>query len=82
MDYENKPSWVPNAANAVYRRFKGQKVKDSEVYRFIIAETPFPKRKAILEHLAKSSPPRIIEVIRPSRSSRGFPDGCLITFSE
>jgi hypothetical protein len=82
IDYENKPTWIPNAANAVYSRFKGQTVKDSEVYRFIIAETPFPKRKAILNHLEEDSPPKIINVIRPSKSSRGFPDGCVITFSK
>lgn len=82
MDYENQPTWVPNAANAVYRKFKGQTVKDSEVYRFIIAETPFPKRKIILSYLEKNSPPKIINVMRPGKSLRGFPDGCLITFSK
>jgi hypothetical protein len=81
MDYENKPTWVPIAANAVYRKFKGQTVKDKKVYQFIIAETPFPNRKAILNELEKSSPPKITNVIRPHKSSRGFPDGCIITFS-
>jgi three-Cys-motif partner protein len=82
IDYENEPTWVPNAANTVYRKFKGQTVKDSEVYRFIVAETPFPKRKVILNYLKQSSPPKITNVERPQKSSRGFPDGCLITFSK
>jgi len=82
IDYANEPTWVPNAANAVYLKFKGKTVLDSEVYQFIIAETPFPKRKAPLYYLEKSSPPKIINVLRPEKSSRGFPDGCSITFSK
>jgi three-Cys-motif partner protein len=81
-DFQDEPSWVPNAANAVYQRFRGKTVSDVEIYQFIIAETPFPKRKAILQYLENSSPPKIIKVSRPQKSTRGFPDGCSITFSK
>lgn len=80
-DFQDAPSWIPNAANAIYKRFRGKTVLDTEVYKFLIAETPFPKRKAILEYLEKSSPPKITNVLRPQKSTRGFPDGCSITFS-
>ena len=81
IDYENEPSWVPSAAGAIYSRFKGKTVSDKEVFDFLIADTPFPKRKAPLYYLAKTSPPKIIEVLLPPGSSRGFPDGCAITFA-
>ena len=82
IDYENEPSWVPNAAYAIYLRFKGKRVLDKAVYQFLIAETAFPKRKAPLYYLAEESPPKIINVWRPSKSKRGFPDGCIITFKQ
>ena len=82
IDYANEPTWVPNAANAIYLKFKGKTVLDDEVYQFMIAETAFPKRKAPLYYLEKSSPPMIVNVWRPPKSKRGFPDGCKITFSK
>ena len=78
--FQDEPSWVPNAANAVYQRFKGKTVADSKIYEFIIAETPFPNRKVILQNLENSSPPKIIKVLRPEGSTRGFPKGSIITF--
>lgn len=81
-DFQDEPSWVPNAANEIYQKFRGKTVSDSDVYEFIIAETPFPKRKAPLVYLEKSAPPKIICVKRPQGSIRGFPDGSIITFSK
>lgn len=81
IDYENEPSWVPSAANAIYSRFKGKEVLDKEVYEFLLAETVFPKRKAPLYYLEKDPAPKILRVSRPHGYTRGFPDGCSIAFA-
>lgn len=78
--FQDEPAWIPEAAETVYQKFRGKKVAVSEIYEFIIAETPFPKRSAILNNLEKGSPPKIINVARPKASRRGFPDGSIITF--
>jgi three-Cys-motif partner protein len=79
FDYENELSWVPNAAKAIFMKFRGKIVADEKIFEFVIAETPFMKRKAPLYQLEKES--KIINVKRPEGSKRGFPEGSVITFA-
>jgi three-Cys-motif partner protein len=81
IDYENEPSWVPNAAKAVFLKFRGQAVSDNEVFDFIVTDTPFPKKKLILKYLENSSPPKIINVSDRKRAG-SYPEGCIITFAK
>lgn len=81
IDYENEPSWVPSAAKAVFLKFIGQTVSDDQIFEFIIINTPFPKKKAILRYLENSTPPKIINVSNRKRAGT-YPEGCLITFAK
>jgi len=79
LDYADEPSWVLNAAKAIYEKFRGQTVQDQTIYDFIITETRFPKRKAPLNQLEKEL--KILKVNRPLGKNKGFPEGSTITFA-
>lgn len=80
VDYGTEQAWVPTAANAVYNKFRGKTVSKSDVYQFVVTETPYMYRKSILEYLEKMRPSKISNVsTRQKRFS--YPEGCSITFS-
>jgi three-Cys-motif partner protein len=79
-DFQDELSWVPTAGDSILKNFKGKTVPIEEIYEYVIADTPFPKRAAPLTTLEKASPSKII-VKRPTGSTRGFVEGTTITFS-
>ena len=79
-DFANELSWIPIAADSIFKKFSGQTVSIEQVYEYVIADTPFPKRAAPLTALEKASPPKIL-VKRPAGSNRGFIEGTMITFT-
>lgn len=81
-DFQDEPSWVQNAADALYFKFRGKTVPYADVYEFIVADTPFPfKKSLILKHLEKRFPPKIVNVSNRQRAFT-YPPGCWITFSK
>ena len=79
-DYRDDAHWVPKAAQMVNKKFRGQTVNEAEIHEFVIVDTPFIYRKAILRHLeTKYYPPKIRNVI-PRKRKLSYPEGCLITF--
>jgi len=81
IDYQDYAHWIPTAAEMVHNKFRGQTVNEREVHEFVVVDTPFIYRKAILSHLeTKCYPPKIRNVTgRKKRLS--YPEECLITFS-
>lgn len=80
IDYQSESHWVPKAAQMVYNKFRGQTVNEIEIHQFVIVDTPFIYRKAILRHLeTKHYPPKIRNVTQRKRKLT-YPEGCLITF--
>ena len=79
IDYETKPHWIPSAADMVHQKFRGQTVLEDDVHKFVVTETPFVYRKSILQHLEKSSPPKIASVTGRKKVLT-YPDGCSVTF--
>ena len=79
-DFQNEPTWVQNAADVVYAKFRGKTVSHDEIYEFMVADTPFPfKKLSILKNLEKNSPPKIVNVSNRKRVYT-YPPGCSITF--
>ena len=79
LDYDNEPSWVPEAAKTIYLKFRGKTVSVEKVYEYLITETQFLKRTNPLKQLEKES--KISKIQRPEGSKRGFPEGSVITFA-
>ncbi|MEM2954320.1 MAG: three-Cys-motif partner protein TcmP [Candidatus Bathyarchaeia archaeon] len=80
INYQDTPHWIPSAAQTVYEHFRGKAVSSEEIRRFVIVDTPFIYRKAILKCLEQAIPPKIINVTGRSRKF-SYPNGCRITFS-
>lgn len=72
---------ISNAADAVFEKFRGQKVYVPTIKNFVWAETRFRFKSAILERLENNDKPKIKV---NGRKVRGFnyPDRCLIEFSD
>ncbi len=79
IDYEAESHWVPDAAGMVFNRFKGETERIDNIHRFVVTETPYIFRKAILTKLEDEG--KIIRV-EGRQGRRGFPNGCIITFSK
>jgi len=75
-------NWMPDAANRIFGKFKGQSVTVETIHEFIITDTPHIFKKKILEYLEKSVPSKITSVT--GRKTKGFhyPDTCIIQFSQ
>ena len=71
-------AWISEAATAVHEKFTGQKALIDVVKKFVLKETPFLFRKAILRRLEKEG--KITEVTGRKRNFT-YPDLCFITFS-
>lgn len=83
IDFDDKPHWVSNAADMVFKKFRGQTVSVEQIHEFVVIGTPFLDRKAILQSLEKSSPPKIVRVNvlgQARRRAFTYPEGCLVTF--
>jgi three-Cys-motif partner protein len=80
MDYEQEPRWVESAAKKVFEQYKGKTVDEEEIHRFVVADTQYLYRKAILQHLEKCRPQKILDV-QPRQRAGSFPPGCRVTFS-
>lgn len=79
LDYGTDQTWVPTAANAVYSKFRGKTVAESDIHLFVVTETPYMYRKSMLEYLEKARPSKIRNVsTRQKRFS--YPEGCRVTF--
>lgn len=80
FDYHDESHWIPAVADEIYDKFKGLTVGVSEIEEFVIAETKYIFKKAILKYIENSKPKYIISV--SNRNKRGtFPPGCIITFT-
>ena len=79
LDYEDEPHWIPNAADIVYTKFRGQTIPVEQIRGFVVTDTPFMYRSSILQHLEKSSPPKIAGVLNRKRAFT-YPDGCTVAF--
>ncbi len=80
VDYSTEEKWVPQAAEMVWKQFRGRLVDIDAVHQFVTIETPFVFRKSILRYLEASSPSRIAHVSDRKRSQT-YPDGCAVSFS-
>jgi len=80
-DIVKTDTWIPEAADIVYQKFKGMSINASTVKQFVYTDTRFRYRKDILQYLEESKPPKILRV--EDRKVKGFnyPDRCLIEFS-
>jgi len=80
IDYQKEKHWVPRAAEEVYNKFQGNTSSIEEIEKFVIIETNYIFRKAILKYIEDNNPERILEI--RGRHKRGtFPEGCVIVFS-
>ena len=80
FDYQDESHWIPTAADNIYDKFKGLTVGVSEIEEFVIAETEYIFKKAILKYIENSKPEYILYI--SNRNRRGtFPSGCTITFT-
>ena len=77
LDYSTD-AWISNAAEAVHKKFMGQKTLITAVRKFVLTETPFLFRKSILKHLEQEG--KITDVSGRKRNFT-YPDLCFITFS-
>ncbi len=73
--------WMPDAAQLIFKEFKGQSVTVNEIQKFIITDTPYLFKKEILKFLEKIANPKIISVSKRKNKTLSYPDGCTITFS-
>jgi len=82
FDFGDLGSWIPIAADAIWRHFRGQAVRVEEVKRFVIRDEDhvFPWRVAILRELYNRNPPVVSYVDRPFRRG-SFPGHLLIRFA-
>lgn len=82
IDYQAESHWVPSAAEMVFSKFRGKTVAKSEIVQFVITETPFLYRKAILEYLERAVAPKITKVTPPRKRAYSYPNGCSVTFKQ
>ena len=80
IDYQDATHWVPQVAQMVYNKFRGQTVNEAEIRQFVIVDTPFIYRKAILRHLETEYHPPKIRNVTGRRKKLSYPEECLITF--
>lgn len=80
LDYSEEKTWIPQAADAVYKKFKGLKASVMDIQEFVVDNTPFVFRKSILIYLEKSDPPRIVEVTDRRRVFTYPDDKCIVKF--
>ena len=73
--------WMPDAAQLIFKQFKGQSVTVDEVQKFIIIDTPYLFKKEILKFLEKIDIPKITFVSKRKKKALSYPDECTITFS-
>jgi len=83
IDYQDEQFWVPEAADVVYRHFKGKTVSIKDIEKFVIIKTKFIFRKSILNYIEDNHPERIVQVVVPGRNrrKRSFPDDGVVTFA-
>ena len=83
LDYSQPGSdWILQASKMVYNNFRGKTVEVSNVWLYVITETPYINHKQILRHLEGNiDPPKICGVVGRKRNLC-YPDGCLITFED
>lgn len=79
IDYTDESHWVPSAAEMVYQKFRGQTVAIELVRDFVIADTPFIFRRAILRHIESAN---LITDVMNRRRRFTYPDDCMIAFAE
>lgn len=78
LDFTDKKHWISDAADMVFRAFRGKTAHISEIKEYVIVETPYLFRSGILKCLEQQG--RISNVSGRKRRLT-FPDGCVITFS-
>jgi three-Cys-motif partner protein len=83
MDYQDEKIWVPEAAEVVYKQFKGRAVSVKDIEKYVIIETKFIFRKAILKHIEVDTPERIKRVSVPGKQRRkgSFLDEAIVHFA-
>lgn len=83
FDFQDEEHWIPRAAKEVCEKFKGTVVKVSDIEEFVIAETNYIFKKAILRHIEKYNPEKIKDVTVPGKTRRksSFLDESIIHFN-
>lgn len=82
VDYRDESVWVPRAAEAVFKKFKGKKNMPLEVVKeHVIGHTLYRFKKSILKVLENDEPPRIVGVTGRKRRGMYYPNVCKISFA-
>lgn len=79
FNYSDPTFWIPRAAKMVCERFQGRIVPIEDVREYVITETDFLYRSAIMKYIEDHYHGKIIVENRLRKGS--FPDGCVITFN-
>ena len=82
VDYRDEAFWMPRAAEAVFKKFKGKKNMPLEVVReYVVGHTLYRFMKSILKYLETRDPPKIVGVTGRKRQGMYYPDVCRISFA-
>ena len=73
--------WMSDAAELIFRHFKGQSAEVDKIHQFVITDTPYLFKKEILKFLEKKSSPQILAVSNRKTKTLSYPDGCVVKFS-
>lgn len=79
---DENDEWVADAADALYKNFRGQTVSKQSVKEYVIADTRYRFRAPILSSLEDASPPKIT-VLHSGKKRRAhtYPEGSMIEFA-
>lgn len=76
FDEGTEPHWVPMASEKVHSKFSGETVSREAVHEFLVIETPFPDRAAILKRLEKEGKMSVSGRLKRFT----YPKGCELCF--
>ncbi|KAF6246234.1 hypothetical protein C6990_10150 [Nitrosopumilus sp. b3] len=74
--------WMPDAAELIFKHFRGQSIEIDKIHRFVITDTPYMFKKKILTCLEKKIPSQILRVTNRKTKTLSYPDRCVVTFSK
>ena len=74
--------WMSDAAELIFRRFRGQSVNINEIHKFVITDTRYLFKKEILKLLEQKPFSRIQSVSNRKIKTLSYPAGSVIQFSQ
>lgn len=81
FDNTDESTWMPQIAQKIFQRFKGQTVNVEAIHKFVITDTDNIFKKEILKYLEKQNPSLILNVTKRKTKALSYPDGCHIQFA-